>query len=76
MMRNEDTVQHLAQGADALVFLVDHSGYRSLEPVLLAPAMRRPIAVDARGALDRARWEGAGFALRSLGRGSPGREGR
>ena len=71
MIRHDKPVADLAEGADGLVYLVDHAGYRDLEPTALARAMRKPIVVDTRGVLDQGRWEHAGFAVRSLGRGVP-----
>jgi UDP-N-acetyl-D-mannosaminuronic acid dehydrogenase len=69
MVAPKPTVAELATGADALVLLVDHAAYRSLSPAELAPRMRRRIAVDTRGKLDRLAWASAGFEVAVLGRG-------
>jgi UDP-N-acetyl-D-mannosaminuronic acid dehydrogenase len=71
MVLHADTVEALASGADGLVYLVDHTAYRNLEPAQLASRMRRPVVVDTRGAIDRTKWERAGFAVTTLGRGGP-----
>ena len=69
-VRAEQTVAALAQGADLLLLLVDHTAYSSLDPAVLAPRMRRAIALDTRNALPRVPWEEAGFLVARLGDGS------
>lgn len=61
-------VAELVIGADAVVLLVDHAAYKSLHPAELAPRMRRRIAVDTRGKLDRSAWTSVGFEVIVLGR--------
>ena len=54
--------------ADALVLLVDHEQFRSLEPDQAAGQMTGKIVLDTRGVWDD-RWEKAGFKLLTLGKG-------
>jgi UDP-N-acetyl-D-mannosaminuronic acid dehydrogenase len=69
MILADRPVQELAKGADALVLLVDHAGYRGLDPARLAGVMRHPVLIDTRGVIDQAAWERSGFTVRVLGRG-------
>lgn len=57
-----------AEGADLVLCLVGHRLYRELDPAELVRTVRRPVLFDASGALDRATWEEAGFAVHVLGR--------
>lgn len=61
------SVEELATGADALVLLVDHAAYRTLNPISLGSHMRRRVIVDARGVVDPAVWASAGFRVVRLG---------
>jgi UDP-N-acetyl-D-mannosaminuronic acid dehydrogenase len=72
MVLRDSPLSELAKGADALVYLVDHSAYRGLDPAALAQLMRGRVMVDTRGVLNQTRWERAGFTLTTLGRGVPG----
>jgi UDP-N-acetyl-D-mannosaminuronic acid dehydrogenase len=69
MVASESSVEDLADGADCLLLLVDHTAYRYLEPAAIRSRMRRPIAVDTRNALSVGRWSGAGFSVVRLGDG-------
>lgn len=53
--------------AEAVVLLVDHRRFRDLDPHQVARRMPGRVAVDARGAWDRAAWQAAGFHLHVLG---------
>ena len=55
------------EGAVAVVLLVDHAAFRSLNPADIAAAMPGRIAVDMRGVWDRQAWRAAGFELHVLG---------
>src|SRR5207245_640949 len=52
MILADRPVEELAKGADALVLLVDHAGYRGLDPARLAGVMRHPVLIDTRGVID------------------------
>jgi UDP-N-acetyl-D-mannosaminuronic acid dehydrogenase len=66
-MLDEGSVDSIAAGADAIVLLVDHTAYRSLQPAALAARMRNATVVDTRGVIDRAEWDRAGFRVVVLG---------
>jgi UDP-N-acetyl-D-mannosaminuronate dehydrogenase len=55
------------QDADAILLLVKHSVYNSLDPVAVALRTRARIVIDTVNAWDTARWESAGFKLHRLG---------
>jgi UDP-N-acetyl-D-mannosaminuronic acid dehydrogenase len=50
-------------GADAAVIAADHDAYRDLDPERAADLMADRVIVDAKGMLDVAAWEAAGFDL-------------
>jgi UDP-N-acetyl-D-mannosaminuronic acid dehydrogenase len=54
-------------GAEAVVLLVDHRAFASLDPSWAAGRMRGRVAFDTRGVWPRARWEQSGFAFHVLG---------
>ena len=69
MLDREVPVAELARDADAIVLLVDHSAYRTLDPRALGRVMRGRVVVDTRGTLPRERWAEAGFRTVVLGSG-------
>lgn len=62
-------VGDLVHDADGLLLLVNHVGYRSLDPASLGSVMRRRFVFDARNALSAGQWLSAGFTLVRLGDG-------
>jgi UDP-N-acetyl-D-mannosaminuronic acid dehydrogenase len=54
-------------GADAIVLLADHRGFRDLDPETLGQTMRHRRIYDARQSVDLAAWQRAGFDVRRLG---------
>jgi len=64
-----DSIEQALTGAEALVLLVDHRPFRSLEPATAARLMSGRAVFDARGSLPRAEWRSAGFDLHVLGAG-------
>lgn len=56
-----------ATGADVVVLATEWDEYRRLDPYELAGVVRAARLVDARNAVDRARWRSAGWDVRSLG---------
>ena len=62
------TLDEALEGADALVLVVDHDAFKTIDPAAAALPMRGRIALDARNAFDPARWSAAGFTLHTLGR--------
>lgn len=61
------SLETVLEGAEALVLLVDHEVFRTLDPQQAVRWMPGRIAVDTRGAWDREHWQRAGFRLRVLG---------
>jgi UDPglucose 6-dehydrogenase len=64
------SLEQALTGADALVLLVDHRPFRSLDPAAASRWMAGRVVFDARGVLPRAAWRQAGFALHVLGTGA------
>lgn len=56
--------------AEAIVLLVGHAEFKSLDPKTVAAQTPARTLVDMRGVLERAAWEAAGFRLFTLGVGS------
>lgn len=54
--------------SDLVLHLTEWPQYRELDPVRLADVVRTPRLLEARNALDTARWSAAGWTVRSLGR--------
>ena len=65
------TLEQALEQAEAVILLVDHSAFRSLDPAAVAVAMPGRLALDTRGVWDRAAWRAAGFDLHVLGVGRP-----
>ncbi len=63
-----DSVEDLAQNADALVLVTEWPQYRELPWAKLADAMRTPLLLDGRNFLDQAMLEAAGFQYIGMGR--------
>jgi UDPglucose 6-dehydrogenase len=63
----EDPLEAL-RGAHVVLHLTEWSDYRALDPAALVDLVAVPRALDARNALDPARWLAAGWDLRALGR--------
>lgn len=56
-------------GADLVILATEWREYRELDPVWAAELVAEPVLIDARNALDLARWRGAGWQVHTLGRG-------
>jgi UDPglucose 6-dehydrogenase len=56
------------EGSDVVLHLTEWKQYRELDPVALAAVTHTPRLLDARNALDRERWQAAGWTVRALGR--------
>lgn len=57
------------QGCDAVVVMVAHSAYRTIDPCTLKSALRLPVLVDGRRVFDEQTLRSQGFSYRSIGRG-------
>lgn len=62
------TFEEAVRGANALVLLVDHDVFKSIDPTATAVLMPGRVVIDARNFLDVAAWKNAGFLVSSLGR--------
>lgn len=56
-------------GADLVILTTEWREYRELDPVWAAGLVAEPVLIDARNALDLARWRDAGWQVHALGRG-------
>ena len=63
-----DSPEDAAERADAVLLLTEWRQYRELDPVAFGRVVARRRVLDGRNALDRARWEAAGWSYRALGR--------
>jgi UDPglucose 6-dehydrogenase len=63
-----DTAEEAADRADAVLLLTEWKQYRELDPVAFGAVVRQKRVLDGRNALDRDRWEAAGWTYRALGR--------
>ncbi|MGD9988026.1 UDP-glucose dehydrogenase family protein [Pseudonocardia sp.] len=63
-----DTAEEAAERADAVLLLTEWKQYKELDPVAFGAIVSQRRVLDGRNALDRDRWEAAGWAYRALGR--------
>jgi UDPglucose 6-dehydrogenase len=61
-------VEDAVGGADLTLLLTAWEDYAALDAAALAPLVRRPVVLDARGALDVEAWSSAGWDVEALGR--------
>ncbi|MFP3852764.1 MAG: nucleotide sugar dehydrogenase [Anaerolineales bacterium] len=61
------SIEEVLEGAEAVVLLVDHEAFRSLDPQEAAARMKGRTAFDSRGVWPREKWRQAGFELKILG---------
>lgn len=54
-------------GASAAVILTNHDDFKALDPEKLAGIMKHKIIIDTKQAIDRERWQAAGFEVYVLG---------
>lgn len=63
-----NSAEDAARGADVVLLLTEWNDYLELDPQKIAEIVRSRAIVDARNALDPAKWREAGFTYRGLGR--------
>jgi UDPglucose 6-dehydrogenase len=63
-----DTAIDAARDADIVLHLTEWQEFRDLDPAVLDGVVARKNIVDGRNVLDPARWRGAGWHYRALGR--------
>ena len=61
-------IEKACERADLVLHLTEWGTYGELDPAVLAKVVRVPRILDGRNTLDTARWRGAGWTLRALGR--------
>jgi UDPglucose 6-dehydrogenase len=67
-LRYADSVSAAAEGAELVIHLTEWADYRAVDPVALAEVVAVPRLLDARCALDAAKWREAGWSVQVLGR--------
>ena len=67
-LKQADSAEAAAREADVLLVLTEWDEFRNADPEILGKAVRRRNVLDARHALDPARWRAAGWTYRALGR--------
>jgi UDPglucose 6-dehydrogenase len=63
-----ESAEEAADRADAVLLLTEWDQYRELNPVAFGRVVRQKRILDGRNALERARWQAAGWSYRALGR--------
>jgi UDPglucose 6-dehydrogenase len=63
-----DSAEEAAERADAVLLLTEWQEFRDLDPVVFGKIVGQKRVLDGRNALDRDRWEAAGWTYRALGR--------
>ncbi|MGJ7417123.1 UDP-glucose/GDP-mannose dehydrogenase family protein [Streptomyces cinereoruber] len=63
-----DSALEAVRGADVVLHLTEWREFRELDPAELGEAVSARIVLDGRNALDAARWRGAGWTYRAMGR--------
>jgi len=61
-----EDVESAARDADCILLVTDHREFKFFEPEAIGAPMRTRRLFDTRSVLDRARWERAGFTVRTL----------
>jgi UDPglucose 6-dehydrogenase len=63
-----ESAEEAAERADAVLLLTEWKQYTELDPEPFGRIVARKRVLDGRNALDRDRWEAAGWSYRALGR--------
>jgi UDPglucose 6-dehydrogenase len=67
-LKQAGSAEAAARDADVLLVLTEWDEFRNADPEILGKAVRRRNVLDARHALDPARWRAADWTYRALGR--------
>jgi UDPglucose 6-dehydrogenase len=67
-LKQAGSAEAAARDTDVLLVLTEWDEFRNADPEILGKAVRRRNVLDARHALDPARWRAAGWTYRALGR--------
>ena len=65
------TMEEATQEADILILTTDHTVFKQLSPSTLTTKEPKPFILDTKNALDKNKWQQAGFHYLKLGDGSP-----
>ncbi|WOV88039.1 nucleotide sugar dehydrogenase [Sporosarcina oncorhynchi] len=65
------TMEEATQDADILILTTDHTVFKQLSPSTLTTKEPKPFILDTKNALDKNKWQQAGFHYLKLGDGSP-----
>ena len=63
------TLGEVVQDADLIILTTDHTEFKHLNPVTLNTGDTKPLVLDTKNALNRDKWEQAGFRFFKLGDG-------
>jgi len=63
------TLDQAVANADLLILTTDHTAFKNLDPSTLKMSVSNPLVLDTKNALNRERWEKAGFQYEKLGDG-------
>ncbi len=61
------TLDDALAGADLVLIVTDHAGFREIDPAHAATLVRRRVLLDGRNAVDLEAWRAAGFRVRRTG---------
>lgn len=62
------TIEAACRDANLVLVLTDWPQFGAIDPIALAAVVASPVVLDARLALDAAKWQAAGWAFHALGR--------
>lgn len=68
VLRFSESVAGCVQGAELVLHLTEWKIYREIDPSELIKLVAQPTIIDGRNALDREKWQQAGWKFRALGR--------
>ncbi|MBE1556055.1 nucleotide sugar dehydrogenase [Sporosarcina limicola] len=63
------TIEEATANADLLILTTDHTEFKNLNPQTLITKNKKPLVLDTKNALNRDKWEQAGFRFYKLGDG-------
>ena len=67
-LKYAETIYECVAGADLVLHLTEWKVYREIDPADLKKLVNSAIIIDGRNALDRDKWQAAGWKFRALGR--------
>lgn len=67
-LRYAESIEECVKGADLILHLTEWKVYRELDPNQIKSLVKQAKILDGRNALDREKWQGAGWQFHALGR--------